>query len=53
VSFDRPLWEATDRRSGHRRNLVSEADVFYVAVARMVNSDGAGKAPFTVGGRSQ
>src|SRR5918912_3943357 len=34
----------------HRRILLADADAFYVAVARMVDPDGAGKAPLLIVG---
>src|ERR671935_1224833 len=34
----------------HRRILLADADAFYVAVARMVDPNGAGKAPLLIVG---
>ena len=36
-----------------RRILLADADAFYVAVARMVDPDGAGKAPLLIVGGSR
>jgi DNA polymerase-4 len=37
----------------HRRILLADADAFFVAVARMVDPDGAGKAPLLIVGGSR
>lgn len=37
----------------HRRILLADADAFFVAVARMVDPDGAGTAPFLIVGGSR
>ncbi|MEO8193489.1 MAG: DNA polymerase IV [Gemmatimonadales bacterium] len=43
-----------DRTYTPRRILLADADAFYVAVARMIDPDGAGKAPLLiVGGSAQ
>ena len=39
------------RQSG-RRILLADADAFYVAVARLVDPEGAGRAPFLIVGGS-
>jgi len=40
--------------AGERRILLADADAFYVSVARLVDPEGAGKAPFLiVGGTAQ
>lgn len=38
--------------SGERRILLADADAFYVSVARLVDPEGAGKAPFLIVGGS-
>ncbi|HET7458689.1 MAG TPA: DNA polymerase IV [Gemmatimonadaceae bacterium] len=40
----------TDIRSPHRRILLVDADAFFVAVARMVDPEGAGRAPLLIVG---
>src|SRR4051794_35596495 len=40
----------TDERTGPRRILLVDADAFFVAVARLVDPEGAGRAPLLIVG---